>query len=174
MSLPAKNATPQYKMSEERFEGYDNIVRSALKRFLERIQCDTSKSFYDNNDDSNHPYSLYMMLGMQFDDTMMLLESSSLTDSRKSESVETDDGKLFYNLKLLCIISMMVKKMYLGSLLGGKSFIVLDYVLLLLERIMHSKPKHVFGKNMYKLSRQPCQFFFQPRFSSKFPLLVII
>jgi len=100
-SLLAKNATPRSKMNDERIESYNNIVRSALKRFLERIQRDTSEWFYAINGDSNHPYSLCTMLGMRFDDTMMLLESSGLTHSRKSESVKTDAWETFLGSEIV-------------------------------------------------------------------------
>ena len=82
-------------MNDEWIESYNIIVRSALKRFLECIQHDTSEWFCVINGDSNHPYYLCMMLGMRFDDTMMLLQSSDLTHSRKSESVKTDAWETF-------------------------------------------------------------------------------
>jgi len=84
-SLLAKNAQPQTKMDNQLMESYNNIVRSALKRFLDHVQRDTSEWFYAINGDGNHPFSLCGMLGLSFDDTMMLLHSSGLTN-RKSEA----------------------------------------------------------------------------------------
>jgi hypothetical protein len=99
-SLLAKNARPQTKMDNQLMESYNNIVRSALKRFLDRVQRDTSEWFYAINGDGNHPFSLCGMLGLSFDDTMMLLHSSGLTN-RKSESVSTDAWETFLGSEIV-------------------------------------------------------------------------
>ena len=51
---------------------------AALAHFLDRIDQDTKEWYYAINGDHNHPYSLCSILGLSFDDTMVIFETCGL------------------------------------------------------------------------------------------------
>jgi len=61
-----------------------SLCLAALMHFLDRIDQDTKEWYYAINGDHNHPYSLCNILGLSFDDTMVILETCGLAKKSKN------------------------------------------------------------------------------------------
>jgi hypothetical protein len=61
-----------------------SLCLAALVHFLDRIDQDTKEWYYAINGDHNHPFSLCNILGLSFDDTMVILETCGLAKRSKN------------------------------------------------------------------------------------------
>ena len=79
-------------MDSQSAETYDSSpCLAALVHFLDRIDQDTKEWYYAINGDHNHPFSLCNILGLSFDDTMVILETCGLAKRSNNKFCSQDE-----------------------------------------------------------------------------------